>query len=230
MEFSLPGPPWIRLSRTTLGGGRLGFPEVTGSAVRHVRGRPVTPGKPVHRAPSVAVMTEMTLPDRHGEKPRTGPSVPHIQLTQGGPAALSGRLTDWILAELPGVREGPSEISDPAAARAFLTRTFPGAVLPDELPAERARAFFVPRDAPDGVLLMPPSGRREFAHLHDDGSLHLALPAGAREELLAAGWGEPHPFFGGTVNVTMLFGPRDEEELAVAERVVRAAYDYAMGH
>ncbi|WP_033342065.1 luciferase domain-containing protein [Catenuloplanes japonicus] len=64
--------------------------------------------------------------------------------------------------------------------RAFLTRTFPDAELPDELPTERARAFFVPAAAPDGVLLMPPSGKREFAHLHDDGSLHLALPARAR--------------------------------------------------
>lgn len=171
----------------------------------------------------------MTLPVRRGARPWTGPHVPHIQLTQTGSPEFSVRLSRWIVTQLPGVHSAPSEISDPAGARHFLTEMFPQAELPDDLQGERALGFFIDREAAAGVLLLPPSRTREFAHLHDDGSLHLALPAGIREAVVAAGWGERHPYFGPRVNVTLLFGPRDDEELEIAKRCVRAAYDYAVG-
>lgn len=170
----------------------------------------------------------MVLPERRGAKPWTGPYVSHGQLTQTGPPELTGRLAEWVR-QLPGVLEGPSEISDPANARAFVTRTIPGAELPDDLEGERAHAFFLDRDAPADVLLMPLSGKREFAHVHDDGSLHVALSTAMRAEVLMAGWGERHPYSSRTVNITMVFGPRDEQELAVVRHIVQAAYDYATG-
>lgn len=169
------------------------------------------------------------FPGRRGGKPWTGPYVTHVQLTQNGPVELTGALFEWIRGEFPAVHEGPGEMSDPDAARAFLRRMFPGAEIPDDLQGERARGFFVDRDAPAGVLLLPVSGRREFVHVHDDGSLHVALPPRLRAEMLAAGWGEPHPYFGESVNVTMVFAPRTAQELEVIKDIVRAAYDYATG-
>ncbi|HET6757334.1 MAG TPA: luciferase family protein, partial [Burkholderiales bacterium] len=67
----------------------------------------------------------------------------------------------------------------------------------------------------------------EFAHIHPapDGSLHVALPRDVYDEVLARGWGEPHPISG----TMMVFGPRDAEELEIVFRVVKASCDYARG-
>lgn len=111
-----------------------------------------------------------TLSDRTGEPPRTGPSIPHVQLSQNGPKEISDRLAEWITAELPGVRSGPSAISDPPKMRAFLVSVFPDVDLPHDLPDEKATAFFVDGSRPAGVLLMPPTGASEFAHIHPDGT------------------------------------------------------------
>ena len=169
------------------------------------------------------------LPHRTGEPPRTGPSITHVQLTQNGPKEMSDRLAEWITAELPGVRSGPSEISDPPKMRAFLVSVFPNVDLPHDLPDEKATAFFVDGSPPAGVLLMPPNGASEFAHIHPDGSLHLALAPADQEVVVTRGWGERHPFFGDRVNVTMLYSPRNEMELDVAKAVVHAAFRYATG-
>ncbi|WP_199739521.1 luciferase family protein [Streptomyces klenkii] len=76
---------------------------------------------------------------------------------------------------------------------------------------------------------MPPRLTAEFAHLHPDGSLHLSLATGDQQELIGKGWGERHPLHSAQINVVMLYGPRTDEELAVARAVIRAAYRYATG-
>ena len=90
-----------------------------------------------------------------------------------------------------------------------------------------ARAFTLPDgDGPDDAFLVPQA--REFAHLHPgyDGSLHLALPPAQAADLVARGWGVPHPWAGTRLSpgFVMLFGPRDEDELEVATGVVEAAH------
>ena len=95
-----------------------------------------------------------------------------------------------------------------------------------------ARAFTLPDgDGPDDAFLVPQA--REFAHLHPgyDGSLHLALPPAQAADLVARGWGVPHPWAGTRLSpgFVMLFGPRDEDELEVATGVVEAAHAYASG-
>lgn len=40
---------------------------------------------------------------------------------------------------------------------------------------------------------------------------------------------ERHPLHSATINVVMLYGPRDDDELAVAKTVVDASYRYATG-
>ncbi len=75
---------------------------------------------------------------------------------------------------------------------------------------------------------------REFAHVHPahDGSSHLMLPLPAVEELIAKGWGEPHPMARlGYIPATavMAFAPRDEAEIEVMLRLLHASWDFACG-
>jgi hypothetical protein len=148
------------------------------------------------------------LPARAGARPRTTPTNPHTQLDQ--------QPTDRHLIEelarrafaLPGVVEEPSGISVPGARALVLA--------PGE-PAGPAEAFLI---------------GREFAHLHPapDHSLHAMLPPDIAEEAIAAGWAEPHPVaLRGLIPRTavMLYAPRDEAELDVIERLVRASHAFA---
>ena len=70
---------------------------------------------------------------------------------------------------------------------------------------------------------------REFAHLHppDDGSLHLSLPPAIVEAVIDNGWAERHPLagkYGLPTNIVMVYGPRDEAELAIVEALVTASH------
>jgi hypothetical protein len=148
------------------------------------------------------------LPARAGARPRTTPTNPHTQLDQQpADAALVAELARRAFA-LPGVIEQPSRISVPGA-RAL--------VLADGEPAGPPEAFLLDR---------------EFAHLHPapDHSLHAMLPIEVAEEAVAAGWAEPHPVARmGLIPPTavMLYAPRDEDELAVIEALVRASHAFA---
>ncbi len=143
---------------------------------------------------------------RSGPRPETTPTNPHTQLTQNAPPELQERIFAFASA-LPGVVVGPSAVSVPGA-RAFH--------LPDA--AEGAREAFMVE--------------REFAHLHpaSDGSLHMALPPDVVERVIENGWAERHPLagrFGLPGNIVMVYGPRDEDELAVVEELVWASHAHA---
>jgi hypothetical protein len=154
----------------------------------------------------------MQLPDdfpaRRGPRPTTTNVNPHTQLDQNAPIELQDRLRDHALS-LPGVRRGRSNVS------------VPGAV-----------AFFL--DDPPEPAAVPDLFGGEWGHIHPhyDGSLHLSVPTPDAERLIELGWAEYHTSVErGLVPpiVIMLYGPRDEEELAVAERVVEIAYLAAGG-
>jgi hypothetical protein len=69
-------------------------------------------------------------------------------------------------------------------------------------------------------------------HPHYDGSLHLSVPTADAERLIELGWAEFHPVVEqGLVPpiVIMLYGPRDEDELAAAKHVAEIAYLAAGG-
>jgi hypothetical protein len=153
-------------------------------------------------------MSTLSLPRRAGERPPTGPSVPHVQLGQNSPDALRERLKEWMTGHLHGAVIRPSEISEPGALAFFLGDTTP---------------------LSPGAVLLPPRLNAEFAHVHTDGSLHLALSSDDQREVIEKGWGERHPLYSPTVNVVMLYGPRTDEELASAQAVVAASYRYASG-
>jgi phospholipase/carboxylesterase len=72
----------------------------------------------------------------------------------------------------------------------------------------------------------------EFAHLHPayDGSLHMTLPLDIVEPVISQGWAEYHPLsgkYGLPKNIVMVYGPRDEAELAIVNELVRASYEHA---
>lgn len=148
------------------------------------------------------------FPARPGVRPTTTDVNPHTQLDQNAPIDLQDRLRDHALS-LPGVRSGRSNVS------------VPGAV-----------AFFL--DEPPRPATVPDLFNREWGHIHPhyDGSLHLILPTPDAERLIDLGWGEYHNVVKlGMVPpvVIMLYGPRDEDELAVAQCVLEIAYLAAGG-
>jgi hypothetical protein len=153
-------------------------------------------------------MSLLSLPRRAGSPPRTTPTNPHTQLDQQPTdPALTEELARRVFA-LPGVVEQPSRISVPGA-RAL--------TLAEDEPAGPRHAFLIDR---------------EFAHLHPapDHSLHAMLPEDVASEAIEAGWAEIHPVARmGMIPPTavMLYAPRDETELGVVEKLVRASHAFA---
>jgi hypothetical protein len=153
-------------------------------------------------------MASIPLPRRAGPRPRTTPTNPHTQLDQQATdPRLRERLAERIFA-LPGVIEEPSRVSVPGARAMTLAAGEPTG------PSE---AFLI---------------EREFAHLHPppDHSLHAMLPPDIAREATEAGWAEQHPVARrGLIpaNAVMLYAPRDESELGLVERLIRASYSFA---
>jgi phospholipase/carboxylesterase len=145
---------------------------------------------------------------RVGPRPSATATNPHTQLTQNAPTDLQERVFA-LASSLPGVVVGPSAVSVPGA-RAFH--------LPETAPTAR-EAFMV---------------EREFAHIHpsSDGSLHLVLAPVVVDAVIENGWAERHPLagqYGLPGNIVMVYGPRDEDELAVVQDLVRASHTLASG-
>lgn len=78
---------------------------------------------------------------------------------------------------------------------------------------------------------MPRAG--EFAHLHPayDGSLHLALPPALAADAIAKRWAVAHPLAGIRLarGMVMIYGPRNDAELATVAGIVEASHRYATG-
>ncbi|WP_260852586.1 luciferase domain-containing protein [Curtobacterium pusillum] len=149
----------------------------------------------------------MTLP-RRGSTPTTSTEGPHRQIDQVAPPELWGRLVAAVFA-LPEVVEGHSQVS-PASSRAV---------------------FLADREvesSPERSLA--PGKRLEPVHLHgvDDTSVHLVLPEARGRELVDLGWAEPHGYadFG---TEFMVYGPRDEDELATVVGFVSESLAFARG-
>jgi phospholipase/carboxylesterase len=152
------------------------------------------------------MMESYLAKQRAGTRPRTTPTNPHTQLDQSAPPHLQEKVFD-LARSLPGVATGPSAVSVPGA-RAFC--------LPDCMQAAR-EAFLI---------------EREFAHIHPprDGSLHMTLPPAIVDAVIGNGWAELHPLAGRhglPGNIVMIYGPRDEGELAVVGDLVRASHAFA---
>lgn len=95
-------------------------------------------------------MSESTLPQRSGSRPRTTPTNPHTQLEQNPEREVVEELALKVFA-LPDVEERPSAISVPGARALWLR---------DDVPPGPREAFMI---------------GREFAHIHP--MPRCALPA-----------------------------------------------------
>jgi phospholipase/carboxylesterase len=166
-------------------------------------------GRPEPGPTAWPTLPDGELPARAGARPVVSDRIPQEQLSDNAPRALQERLVDR-LATLPGVTTGQSAISVPGA---------------------RGLVLAGPQRGPDDAFLVPTAG--EFAHVHPghDGSLHLALPMALATDLVAKGWGVPHPLAGVrlTPGMVMVFGPRDDAELDTVAAVVATSHAWASG-
>ena len=151
----------------------------------------------------------LELPIRTGERPTTGPEIPHQQLDQTAPAELQEEL--WRrMAALAGVRTGRSGVSLPQTRALHL---------------DPALAL----GPPDAFMV-----GHEFAHLHgaSDGSLHAMLPPDVVTQAIERGWAEPHPLARrgmAPATLVMIYGPHEEAELETVWQLVQASYAFARG-
>ena len=149
------------------------------------------------------------LPARAGRPPKTQRRLPHVQLDQWPPGAITEKLIDWST-HLPHIRPRESRMTSPQ------TRALR---LPDEF-AHGPRDAFI--------------DDHEFCLLHPapSGGLHLTLPERIREQVLRTRWGEQHPGAAAGIlpaTLVMIYAPRDEEELAIVMRLVEISYRFASG-
>ena len=153
-------------------------------------------------------MTNLNLPLREGPRPKTGDSVPHLQLSDKSPPEFVEELMAWAVDEFPNVREEKTRISVSSTRALWLD---------ESVDVARDDAF------------MPPEGNREFAHVHADGSMHLCVSNTAVKELVEKSWGEPHPLKNQGVNEVLCYAPRNREEIEIAKTVLIESYRYATG-
>lgn len=152
--------------------------------------------------------SELNIPARRGPRPKATRINPHVQLEQNAPVELQNQLRDHALS-LPGVSRGTSQVSVPGTVAFFLNDPVGPALVPDVL-----------------------GGEWGHIHPHSDGSLHINVPTELAEWLIAAGWAEYHCLVAPGIvppMVVMLYGPRDEGELAVCASIVEEAYLAAGG-
>jgi Luciferase len=152
-------------------------------------------------------MLTLTLPPRHGSEPRTGLRPPQLQFSDISPRSVYLELKRWMFSSFPHAREEATRISVPSSRALWLN---------EDVPATR--------DA-----FMPPSGSREFAHVHEDGSLHVVLGVADQAEVIRKKWGIPHPWKNRGVNEILIFAPRNSEEMAIVKPVISASYAHATG-
>jgi phospholipase/carboxylesterase len=78
-----------------------------------------------------------------------------------------------------------------------------------------------------------PIAQREFTHIHTEpgpGSQHMPLPADVAAEVLAKGWGEPHPTnpYIHDFELLMIYAPRSEDELEAVEAIITRGYEWTL--
>jgi len=153
-------------------------------------------------------LNNILLPERYGLSPATGSTLPHQQLTDLSPPDIRTRMREWMDTNFQFVRTGPSYVSDHVTWAMHL----------EGIPI-----------APSARILTPIPGMYEFAHMHVDGSWHMALPAEDRWEILIKRWGTVHPVAKYGVNAILFYAPRNDEEYEHLKTVVVASYRYAKG-
>jgi len=153
-------------------------------------------------------LTKLHFSVRANEKPATNPNPPHLQFNQHSPRHIYKKMADWMFNSFDKSREHETLISVPSSRAMWLDENIKN----------------TPKDG-----FMPPPRSREFAHLHNDGSIHVCLPPAVIRQVLIAKWGELHPYKHLGVNEILVYAPQDENEMAVLKQVIIASYEYVTG-
>jgi len=149
------------------------------------------------------------LPFREGTDPEIGQEPPQLQFSDLGPEEIRLKLREWAFSTFPKVREHDTMISVPSSRAMWLD---------EAVPAAHSDSF------------MPPSGSREFCHLHQDGSLHAVVDLPIEDEILDKGWGVRHMYYDRGVKEVLVYAPRNDAELIVAKRIITESLRYASGN
>jgi hypothetical protein len=148
------------------------------------------------------------LPVRKGPIPEIGQEPPQLQFSDLGPENIKIALKKWAFSSFPHAKEHDTLISVPTSRALWLDESISPA---------HEDAF------------MPPSGSREFCHLHADGSLHAVVDSSVEKEILEKQWGVRHMYFDRGVKEMLIFAPRNEPELEIVKRLIVESYRYASG-
>lgn len=147
------------------------------------------------------------LPQRTGPQTLTSGTVPHVQIGVELVKDVNDELFRLAFA-LPDVENRPTIVSLPGARGMWLI---------------------------DEVILAHPEAivsGREFAHIHQDGSLHVPLPLERALEATEKGWAERHPWADqreGWEGLVMLFTPQTMAELDVTFQLILDSYNFVTG-
>jgi hypothetical protein len=154
-------------------------------------------------------MTENSdLPTRVGDAPEIGQVPPQLQFSDLGPERIRLALKEWAFQAFPKAREHDTLISVTSSRALWLD---------ESVPVAHDDAF------------MPPSGSREFCHLHEDGSFHAVVDVSIENEILEKRWGVRHMYYDRGVKEVLVYAPRDDHELILAKKIIIESYRYASG-
>ncbi|KAK7511397.1 hypothetical protein IWZ03DRAFT_396213 [Phyllosticta citriasiana] len=156
------------------------------------------------------------LPLRRGPRPEVRGIAPHRQvLDKMGASEGGGIIFDSMLARL-------RRMAGPEAGNGLVEGT--------SCFEKHGTGLFSTRP-------LTPTCRGEVCHIHaSDGSLHLTLYPGDAKVVIERGWGERHPLARGgwltrfvPQHFLMVYAPRDEAEMDVVERIVKASVWWVSG-
>jgi phospholipase/carboxylesterase len=148
-------------------------------------------------------VVKVELPKRSGPLPKTTTGVPHIQIGVEPIPEVNEELFRRVYS-LPGIENRMSVIA-----------TWRGLWINEHV------TVFVPEALIDG---------REFAHIHDDGSLHIFLDPSRAIEAVETCWAIFHPYAvqrqEGWDGFVMLYTPQSFDELDVTFQLIVDGYNY----
>ncbi|KAI1394879.1 hypothetical protein F4819DRAFT_229594 [Hypoxylon fuscum] len=153
------------------------------------------------------------LPARAGPRPEVPAFVgPHRQTSQASGAAVRAQQSAFLSAL---ARANPALLQ----------------LKPSNLEGPRYDGLYVHGSMPRRPEFRFLNG--EFAHAHGEGSTHVVLSLADAEAAIARGWAERHRMSGvGRLmpwSFVLVYGPRDEAELALWKEFVLASARYALG-
>jgi len=149
------------------------------------------------------------LPMRQGDAPEIGQVPPQLQFSDKSPRDIYQKYhDDWMFNTFPKVRKEPTRISVSTSIAMWLD--------------ENENVGHI--DA-----FMPPSGGREFTHIHLDGSFHTVVATDIENEIIEKKWGVRHMYYDRGVKEVLVYAPRNEEEIEIVKTIVIKSYEYATG-